>query len=106
LQIDTQALRVAECVARGRGLKVRDLLRPSRGELDIARARQLAMYLVHVLLSRPQDVVGVLFGRDRTTVAHACRVMEDRRDDPAIEAEIASIEAALDAAGPEVRDAA
>jgi hypothetical protein len=23
-----------------------------------------------------------LFGRDRTTVAHACLIVEDRRDDP------------------------
>jgi hypothetical protein len=25
---------------------------------------------------------GRLFGRDRTTVAHACGVIEDKRDDP------------------------
>jgi hypothetical protein len=28
---------------------------------------------------------GRLFGRDRTTVAHACCVVEDRRDDPAFD---------------------
>jgi hypothetical protein len=26
--------------------------------------------------------VGQIFARDRTTVAHACAVIEDRRDDP------------------------
>jgi chromosomal replication initiation ATPase DnaA len=30
----------------------------------------------------PQHDIGVAFGRDRTTVGHACHVVEDRRDDP------------------------
>jgi hypothetical protein len=31
------------------------------------------------------SAVGRLFERDRTTAAHACRLVEERRDDPAID---------------------
>jgi hypothetical protein len=55
-------------------------------------ARQIAMYLAHVLLSRPQHDVALLFDRDRTTVAHAMHVVEDRRDDPRLERLIERIE--------------
>jgi chromosomal replication initiation ATPase DnaA len=51
------------------------------------------MYLVYVVLGRPQDEVGRLFGRQRSTVAHACHVIEDQRETVEIEEEIARIEA-------------
>jgi chromosomal replication initiation ATPase DnaA len=38
-------------------------------------------------------VVGELFGRDRTTVSHACALIESLRDDAALEREIQRIEA-------------
>jgi chromosomal replication initiation ATPase DnaA len=40
------------------------------------------MYLAHVACGLTLTDTGRLFGRDRTTVAHACGVIEDRRDDP------------------------
>ncbi|AKI01247.1 Bacterial dnaA protein helix-turn-helix [Hoeflea sp. IMCC20628] len=43
--------------------------------------RQVAMYLSHVVLSVPYRSIAMAFGRDRTTVVHACSVTEDRRDD-------------------------
>ena len=43
--------------------------------------RQIAMYLSHVVLSVPYQSIATAFGRDRTTVVHACAVVEDRRDD-------------------------
>lgn len=43
--------------------------------------RQIAMYLSHVVLSVPYQTIATAFGRDRTTVMHACAVVEDRRDD-------------------------
>lgn len=43
--------------------------------------RQIAMYLTHVVLSVPYRTIASAFGRDRTTVKHACAVVEDRRDD-------------------------
>jgi hypothetical protein len=55
---------------------------PSRGKAPVALARQAAMYLAHVSCGLSLTDVGYIFARDRTTVAHACAVIEDRRDDP------------------------
>jgi hypothetical protein len=46
-----------------------------------AFARQIAMYLAHVGFGLSMAEVGRAFGRDRTTVVHACHLIEDRRDD-------------------------
>lgn len=54
----------------------------TRGQAKVALARQVAMYLAHVACEMSLTDVGRMFGRDRTTVAHACAVIEDRRDDP------------------------
>lgn len=68
----------------------------SRGEAQIAFARQVAMYVAHVWFALPLSEVGRRFDRDRTTVAHACRVVEDRRDDPRIDRIVAAIESSAD----------
>jgi len=48
-------------------------------------ARQVAMYLSHVTFGLTLTQTGALFARDRTTVAHGCGVVEDRRDNPALD---------------------
>ena len=53
----------------------------TRGSPPSAFARQVAMYLAHVACGLSLTEVGRLFARDRTTVAHACTVVEDRRDE-------------------------
>jgi chromosomal replication initiation ATPase DnaA len=55
---------------------------PSRSSAHVALARQVAMYLAHVVGQVDYTGVGRLFGRDRTTVKYACAVVEDMRDDP------------------------
>jgi chromosomal replication initiation ATPase DnaA len=50
------------------------------------------MYVCHVVLQVSLTDIGYAFGRDRTTVSHACNVVEDRRDDPAFDDFIASVE--------------
>ena len=82
---------------------------PARGSGHAASARMLAIYLAHVLLGRPQDIIAERFSRDRTTVAHAVNTMEDRRDRKVLELEIARIEALLSeelAAAEDLRHAA
>lgn len=64
------------------GIAGRDLRRATRGRARVALARQVAMYLAHVGCGLSLTETGRLFDRDRTTVAHACGVIEDRRDDP------------------------
>ncbi|MCC2113858.1 MAG: hypothetical protein KDJ16_17610 [Hyphomicrobiales bacterium] len=67
-------------------LPVRDIEAATRSSPRIARGRQLAMYLAHVGTGLSMSAVGRAFGRDRTTVAHACRVVEERREDPCFDA--------------------
>ena len=57
-------------------------------------ARQVAMYLAHVGLGIPMADIGRAFRRHRTTVTHACHVVEDRRDDPRFDRLLDSLEAA------------
>lgn len=58
-----------------------ELRRPGRNAQEVARVRQIAMYVTHVALGVSQSEVGRGFGRDRTTVLHACHLVEDLRDD-------------------------
>ncbi|WP_244462614.1 helix-turn-helix domain-containing protein [Methyloceanibacter caenitepidi] len=60
-----------------------------------AFARQVAMYLTHVVCGLSMTEVGALFARDRTTVAHACEVVEDRRDDPDLDSRVERLECAV-----------
>jgi len=55
------------------------------------------MYLSHVMLGRTLAEVGEAFGRDRTTVSYACALMEDLRDDPRFDAEVADLEQQIEA---------
>ena len=64
------------------GVPKADLSKPSRGKAPVALARQVAMYVAHVTCGLSLTHVGMVFARDRTTVAHACAVVEDKRDDP------------------------
>ena len=72
-----------------------DLRAPSRGLATTAFARQVAMYLAHVELGLSKSIVGAHFGRDRTTVAHACGRVEDRRDDPVVDTALFCLTAAI-----------
>ena len=58
-----------------------DIGMQTRGRAHVALARHVAMYLAHVAYGLSLTDVGRLFARDRTTVAHACALVEDRRDD-------------------------
>ena len=81
-------------VARAFHLPAADLLAPTR-RADIALARQVAIYVAHVGLAETLTAAGRRFGRDRSTAAHACRRVEDRRDDPGFDGLVAGIEAAV-----------
>ena len=72
-----------------------DLHAPTRSSPRAAFARQVAMYLAHVVCGLSMTEVGALFRRDRTTVAHGCGVVEDRRDDPELDARIEHLEHAV-----------
>ena len=69
----------------------------TRGEPDVALARQIAMYVAHVVLGASLNQVARSFGRDRTTARHACRVIEDLREEPDFDKRVKGVEFALSA---------
>ena len=65
-------------VAATFAVPVIDLRAGSRGSAAVAFARQSAMYLAHIAFGLSYAEVGRMFGRDRTTAAYACRLVEER----------------------------
>lgn len=76
----------------------RELRRPGRSADDITRVRQIAMYVAHVMLGLSMSDIGKAFARDRTTVMHACHLIEDMRDDIAVDAVVSRMERLVQAA--------
>lgn len=82
-------------VARVFGVSCASLRSASRCGSRIAFARQTAMYLANVAFGLGYAQVGAGFGRDRTTVRHACAKIEDARDCAGFDAGLCVLEAAL-----------
>lgn len=82
--------------AKAFGIRSCDLDSRTRKQADIAFARQIAMYIAHVRLGLNLGEVGRVFQRDRTTVGHACRLIEDRRDDEELDFLINCLERAVE----------
>ena len=86
---------ITAAVAATFTVPIDELNAPTRRRASVALARQSAMYLAHVALGLNFTEVGRAFGRDRTTAAHACRRIEDRRGRPGLETALAELEHAL-----------
>ncbi len=67
----------------------------SRERAPIAFARQVAIYLSHVAFGLGYAELARRFGRDRTTIRHACRLVEMRRDDPRLDLALDWLEQAV-----------
>jgi len=74
------------------GVSPRLLVHPGRCRAPVAHARQLAMYLLHVVARQSMENVGIFFGRARATVSHACARVEDRRDSPDFDTFVTELE--------------
>ena len=83
---------IALATAAAFAIPVGELISATRRTPYVAFARQTAMYLAHVTLGLNYSEVARAFGRDRTTAAYACQLIEERRDDPAIDAVLGSLE--------------
>lgn len=88
----------ANIVSYALGVPPEGIVDDARGCSKTAYARQLAMYLCHVSFELSLSRVAVAFGRDRSTVAHACHAIEDRREEDQFDLWISSLEASLRAA--------
>lgn len=82
-------------VAHVYGVPLDELLAPTRKDRRAAEARQVAMYLGHVVFRMSLASVGRVFGRDRSTASYACRHVEDLREDPELDRLIAWLEVLL-----------
>ena len=93
LTIDEIQRKVAEYY----GLKVADLLSERRAR-EVARPRQIAMYLAKKMTPRSLPEIGRRFGkRDHTTVMHAVKRVEQLRgDDREIDSDVATLTRLLD----------
>lgn len=86
---------IDQLVSRVFGVARGELRTATRGRAKVALARQVAMYLAHVVYGLSLTDVGRIFERDRTTVAHACAIVEDRRDDQIFDRVMDNLEAII-----------
>lgn len=84
----------AAAVASAYRIARADLDSPRRGPARVARARQSAVYLAHVAFGLDFATLARTFGRDPSTVRHACRRIEDARDDERIDVGLTHLERA------------
>ena len=89
-----------QVVAFSFGERMEDIAAPTRRTRAAALARQTAMYLSHVAFGMSLGRVATAFGRDRSTVAYACRVIEDRREDSDFDTRLDRLEEFLRTAPP------
>lgn len=88
---------IEDTVAQVFGVHAPKLQGITRGKAEVAQARQVAMYLTHTVFGLFLSDTGRIFERDRTTVAHACSVIEDMRDDPVFDRVIELLESVIPA---------
>ncbi len=93
--VDSACRDLEALVGSAFAVPLHELRAPGRGRAAAAFARQVAMYLAHVELGLTLSIVAMHFGRDRTTVAHACGRVEDRRDDPVVDMALFCLTAAI-----------
>jgi chromosomal replication initiation ATPase DnaA len=86
-----QCQRAAGAVSVMLQVPLRDLLGRTRAA-RASRARQIAMYVAHVVFGVGLTACGRAFGHDPSTVSYACHRIEDERDDPAFDRRLADLE--------------
>lgn len=97
----TEAETVACIIARTTELtrvSRKDLLGRGRPQ-HVAAARQLAMYAMRELTSLSFPAIGDKFGRDHSTVIHACNLIQRRALDPSYRRMVAKLLAAVGVEG-------
>ncbi|HEV2561960.1 MAG TPA: helix-turn-helix domain-containing protein [Rhizomicrobium sp.] len=82
-------------VAHAFDVQLHELTGSTRGHPRAARARQVSMYLVHVVFGMNLAEIARAFGRDPSTATHACHQIEDMREDPELDRTIGWLETQL-----------
>ena len=81
-------------VAHAYGVALDEMRGTGRAK-QAALARQIAMYLAHIVFAMSVAAVARGFGRDPTTVRHAIQRVETLRDDPELDRTLGWLEATL-----------
>lgn len=80
------------------GVPYVDVFAPRRLASSDIFLRQMSMYLLNTVYGFNLSRVARIFERDRTTVRHACQLIEDQRDSPAFDSLLIDLETFLLAA--------
>lgn len=91
----TRASLARMMAAQAYDVPVEEIAAATRRHPRAALARQVAMYLAHVVLGMTMSEIAGAFGRDRTTASHACQRIEEMREDPAHDSQLEWLEAQL-----------
>jgi chromosomal replication initiation ATPase DnaA len=98
--VEAAAHALAAMVAAAFRVGSERLKEPQRGSAEVALARQVAIYLLRTRLHMSYEEAGACFARDRTTAAHACYRIEERREDPGFDTLIDCLELAIGTVAP------
>jgi hypothetical protein len=90
-----QVLLVQIAVSQVMGVGLTVFIRPDRGGVREAFARQMAMYLCRLVFAMSLSDIAIAFGRDRSTAKHAIRRIEDAREHPDVDRRLAWLESAI-----------
>ena len=82
-------------VAVALGIEPAKILSSSR-RAPAVYARHVAMYFLHTIFQMKHRDIGEALGRDRSTAAYACRVIEERRDESWLDSLLDCLERAID----------
>lgn len=87
---------VVRVVAGELGVDAAEIISAERGRRRVVLARQVAAYLCAVSLARASATrLAPAFRRHRSTIDHALRAIEDRRDDPTFDERLCRLEERL-----------
>src|SRR5262249_48194993 len=81
--------------AQAYDVPLEDFAAATRCHPRAAFARQVAMYLAHVVFGMKMSEIGCEFRRHRSTASHACHRIEDLREDPELDRLLGWLEAQL-----------
>lgn len=74
------------------GVTEPDLINPQVATPHLRFTRQLAMYLTHIVYELNPSHIARIFLKDRSTVTHAVKVIEDCREDPVLDMKVIHLE--------------
>jgi len=63
-----------------------------KGTSERSYTRHIAMYMMYCVYGTTKTRIAEVFGRHSSTVSHACKVIEDQRDDPVFDGKLIDLE--------------